>query len=55
MLTAIDADLNQNDNRVKLNNVPDYEEPFLRFAVDRPEFLYGMDMMSDAARLELNM
>ncbi|NKB69122.1 MAG: hypothetical protein GKR89_18795 [Candidatus Latescibacteria bacterium] len=37
-------DLNQNDNRVKINNVPDYEEPFLRFAVDRPEFLYGMDM-----------
>ena len=37
-------DLNQNDNRVKINNIPDYEEPFLRFDVDRPEFLYGMDM-----------
>lgn len=37
-------DLNQNDNRVKINSVPDYEEPFLRFNVDRPEFLFGMDM-----------
>ena len=38
------ADFNQNDNRVKLNDVPDYEEPFLRFDVDRPEFLFGVDM-----------
>ena len=38
------ADFNQNDNRVKLNNVPDYEEPFLRFDVDQPEFLFGVDM-----------
>ena len=38
------VDLNQNDNRVKLNAVPDYEEPFLRFHVDRPEFLFGVDM-----------
>ncbi len=37
-------DLNQNDNRVKMNSLPDYEEPFLRFSVDRPEFLFGMDM-----------
>ena len=37
-------DLNQNDNRVKINSVPDYEEPFLRFNVDRPEYLFGMDM-----------
>jgi len=37
-------DLNQNDNRVKMNSIPDYEEPFLRFSVDRPEFLFGMDM-----------
>ena len=37
-------DLNQNDNRVKMNNIPDYEEPFLRFDVDRPEFLFGLDM-----------
>jgi len=37
-------DFNQNDNRVKMNSIPDYEEPFLRFNVDRPEFLFGMDM-----------
>lgn len=37
-------DLNQNDNRVKINAVPDYEEPFLRFDVDRPEYFFGMDM-----------
>jgi hypothetical protein len=32
-------DHNQNDNLV-----PDYEEPFLRFRSDRPEFLFGLDM-----------
>jgi hypothetical protein len=32
-------DNNQNDNLI-----PDYEEPFLRFRSDRPEFLPGMDM-----------
>ena len=32
-------DYNQNDNLV-----PDYEEPFLRFRADRPEFLFGLDM-----------
>ncbi len=37
-------DLNQNDNRVKMNSTPDYEEPFLRYSVDRPEFMFGMDM-----------
>ena len=37
-------DLNQNDNFVRANVVPDYEEPFLRFGVDRPEFLFGVDM-----------
>ena len=37
-------DFNQNDNRVKTNAVPDYQEPFLRFRVDRPEFLFGVDM-----------
>ena len=37
-------DLNQNDNRVKINDTPDYEEPFMRFGVDRPEFLFGVDM-----------
>ncbi len=33
------SDFNQNQN-----HIPDYAEPFLRFAVDPPEFLFGMDM-----------
>ena len=33
------SDFNQNDNLR-----PDYEEPFLRYAVDPPEFLFGVDM-----------
>ena len=37
-------DINQNDSRVRANTIPDYEEPFLRFTVDRPEFLFGVDM-----------
>ena len=37
-------DINQNDGFVVANRIPDYEEPFLRFHVDRPEFLFGMDM-----------
>ena len=37
-------DYNQNDNRVKANSIPDYEEPFLRYQVDRPEYLFGVDM-----------
>ena len=36
-------DFNQNDNNRRINLVPDYEEPFLRQNVDRPEFLYGID------------
>jgi hypothetical protein len=32
-------DLNRNTNKI-----PDYEEPFLRYAVDPPEFLFGIDM-----------
>jgi len=32
-------DINQN-----MNLQPDYEEPFLRYGVDPPEFLFGMDM-----------
>ncbi len=38
------SDFNQNDTRDRENFVPDYEEPFLRYAVDRPEFLFGIDM-----------
>jgi len=36
-------DFNQNDNGSVINIIPDYEEPFLRQHVDRPEFLYGID------------
>ena len=38
------SDFNQNDNEDSPNLIPDYEEPFLRYYADRPEFLYGMDM-----------
>ena len=38
------SDFNQNDNEISPNRVPDYDEPFLRFRADRPEFLYGIDM-----------
>jgi len=38
------SDFNQNDNEESPNLVPDYEEAFLRFFSDRPEFLYGIDM-----------
>ncbi len=37
-------DFNQNDTFVRSNVEPDYEEAFLRFHVDRPEFLFGVDM-----------
>ena len=38
------SDFNQNDNLTRPNYAPDYEEPFLRYSVDHPEFLFGMDM-----------
>ena len=38
------SDYNQNDNSDSPNRFPDYDEPFLRFHTDRPEFLYGIDM-----------
>ena len=38
------SDFNQNNTRVRPNNVPDYAEPFLRYSVDRPEYLFGLDM-----------
>ncbi len=38
------SDFNQNDNGTVNNLIPDYEEPFLRYAVDRPEFLFGIDL-----------
>jgi hypothetical protein len=36
-----DSAYDSNQNR---NMYPDYEEPFLRFRSDRPEFLFGLDM-----------
>jgi hypothetical protein len=33
-----------NDHNQNNNQIPDYEEPFLRFRSDRPEFLFGLDM-----------
>ena len=38
------SDFNQNDNNSVENTIPDYEEPFLRHDVDRPEFLFGIDL-----------
>ncbi|MFH1570854.1 MAG: hypothetical protein ABIL09_22870 [Gemmatimonadota bacterium] len=38
------SDFNQNDNEDSPSLVPDYEEPFLRYYTDRPEYLYGVDM-----------
>ena len=38
------SDFNQNDSPASPNRVPDYEEPFLRFHTERPEYLYGIDM-----------
>ena len=33
-----------NDYNQNRNLIPDYEEPFLRYRSDRPEFLFGLDM-----------
>ena len=33
-----------NDHNQNNNLIPDYEEPFLRFSADRPQFLFGLDM-----------
>jgi hypothetical protein len=38
------SDFNQNDTDDRPNLIPDYEEPFLRYHSDRPEFLFGVDM-----------
>ena len=38
------SDFNQNDTPTRRNALADYAEPFLRFNVDRPEFLFGLDM-----------
>ena len=38
------SDFNQNDTEDRQNFIPDYEEPFLRYHADRPEYLFGVDM-----------
>ena len=38
------SDFNQNDNTSVPNIIADYEEPFLRHHVDRPEYLFGIDL-----------
>ena len=38
------SDFNQNDSNDLPNLVPDYDEPFLRYGTDRPEYLFGLDM-----------
>ncbi len=38
------SDFNQNNTIDRENFFPDYDEPFLRYAVDRPEFLFGLDL-----------
>ena len=38
------SDFNQNNSRERPNAAPDYDEPFLRYGTDRPEFLFGIDM-----------
>ena len=39
------ADFNQNNVEITRPNLkPDWEEPFLRYNVDRPQFLFGVDM-----------
>ena len=38
------SDFNQNSTPERLNFFPDYDEPFLRYTSDRPEFLFGIDL-----------
>ena len=38
------SDFNQNHLANRPNFFPDYDEPFLRFRSDRPEFLFGIDL-----------
>ena len=38
------SDFNQNSNLFSENRFPDYEEPFLRYGSDRPEYLFGIDL-----------
>ncbi len=38
------SDFNQNNIFDRRNFFPDYDEPFLRYRSDRPEFLFGIDL-----------
>ena len=38
------SDFNQNDNPIRQSLLPDYDEAFLRYNSDRPEFLFGLDL-----------
>jgi hypothetical protein len=38
------SDFNQNNTSVRPNFIPDYEEQFLRHYVDRPEFVFAVDL-----------
>jgi len=38
------SDFNQNDTFFRPNYVPDYDEPFLRYNVDHPDYLFGIDL-----------
>ncbi|MEE2659685.1 MAG: hypothetical protein VX733_14350 [Candidatus Latescibacterota bacterium] len=38
------SDFNQNSTGERENLFPDYDEPFLRYNTDRPEFLFGIDL-----------
>ena len=38
------SDFNQNSLFHRQNFFPDYDEPFLRYRSDRPEFLFGIDL-----------
>ena len=37
------------DHNQNRNFIPDYEEPFLRFRSDRPEYLFGLDLNHNGA------
>ena len=47
------SDFNQNSNGERQNFFPDYDEPFLRYGVDRPEFLFGVDMNNNLSLIHI--
>ena len=42
------SDFNQNSTPERPNFFPDYDEPFLRYSSDRPEFLFGIDLNNNS-------